>query len=323
MDFAYIWGDALAELARVRPDLRIANLETAVTTSDDAWPDKGIHYRMHPGNVRCLAAAGFDCCVLANNHVLDWGYSGLTETVDVLQSAGINTSGAGRDAADAAAPTVLTVPGKGRVIVFAYCMESSGVPPEWAAGWSRPGVSFLPDLSQHSLEAISRQVRAGKRARDLAVVSLHWGGNWGYAVSPEQRNFAHRLIDVAGVDLVHGHSSHHVKGVEVYRDHLILYGCGDFLNDYEGIGGHEEYRGDLALMYFPTLDIVSGRLLRLIMTPTQTRRFRVNRAPEKGVLWLMETLNREGKKFGTAVKRQPNDTFLLVQATDERWVPPR
>ena len=124
VDDAYIWGDALPELARIRPDLRIINLETAVTLSGDAEPGKGIHYRMHPANVGCLSAAAIDCCVLANNHVLDWGYSGLSETVDTLRRAGIATAGAGCDAAAAAAPAVLLAPGKGRVLVFACGMRS-------------------------------------------------------------------------------------------------------------------------------------------------------------------------------------------------------
>jgi poly-gamma-glutamate synthesis protein (capsule biosynthesis protein) len=83
VDFAYIWGDALATLERLRPDVRIVNLETAVTVADDAWPGKRIHYRMHPGNLPCLTAAKIDCCVLANNHVMDWGRGGLVETLDV------------------------------------------------------------------------------------------------------------------------------------------------------------------------------------------------------------------------------------------------
>ncbi|CAM3496131.1 Bacterial capsule synthesis protein PGA_cap [Halomonas lysinitropha] len=76
VDFAYAWGDALAWLERQAPDLRLINLETAVTTSDYAEP-KGIQYRMHPANLPVLAAAGVDACVLANNHVLDWGRRGL------------------------------------------------------------------------------------------------------------------------------------------------------------------------------------------------------------------------------------------------------
>ncbi len=311
-DFAYIWGDALAELERMRPDARIVNLETAVTAAEDAWPGKGIHYRMHPANVPCLAAARIDCCVLANNHVLDWGYSGLAETLETLRGAGIRTAGAGRDGAEAAAPAVLELPGKGRVLVFAFGTESSGVPRDWAAGKGRAGVNFLSDLSARTVDAIALQVRAAKRAGDIVVASIHWGGNWGYHIAQEQRAFAHQLIDAAGVDVVHGHSSHHPKGIEIYRDKLILYGCGDFLNDYEGIRGHESYRPDLALMYFPTLDAATGRLARFAMTPTQIRRFRVNRAPEDGARWLLETLNREGRQFGTRVERQPDNTFLLL-----------
>ena len=67
-----------------------------------------------------------------------------------------------------------------------------------------------------------------------------------------QSQLAHSLLDEAGVDVIHGHSSHHVKGIEVYKGKAILYGCGDFLTDYEGIQGYEEFRDDLVLMYFLT-----------------------------------------------------------------------
>lgn len=311
VDFRYIWGDALNELARVGPDVRIVNLETSVTRSEDAWPGKSIHYRTHPANVACLTAANIDCCALANNHVLDWGYQGLAETLSTLHEAGIGTAGAGRNDTEAAAPVIVDVRGKGRVVLFAFGMENSGVPGEWAAGANRPGVNFLKDLSASTAEAIARQVNAAKRPRDLVVVSLHWGGNWGFDISMEQRIFARRLID-AGVDVVHGHSSHHVKGVEIYRDRPVLYGCGDFLNDYEGIAGYEAYRGDLALMYFPTFDAATGRLIRFDLTPTRTRRLRVNRALDEDAEWLRDTLNREGRDFGTRVQIQPNGTFAVT-----------
>src|SRR3970282_521916 len=115
---AYIWGEALAILCEERPDARIANLETAVTTSLERAA-KGINYRMNPANAACLAAARIDCCVLANNHVLDWGAPGLEETLDTLHGAGIRTAGAGRSAAEAAAPAILDAPAGGRVLVFA------------------------------------------------------------------------------------------------------------------------------------------------------------------------------------------------------------
>ena len=311
VEFTYVWGDALAELERVRPNARIINLETAVTASEDARPDKGIHYRMHPANISCLTGANIDCCVLANNHVLDWGHRGLLETLDTLQGARIRIAGAGRDDTEAAAPALIELPRAGRILVFAFAMETSGVPADWAAAKGRPGVNFLIDLSARTIDAIARRVDAAKRRGDVVVASIHWGPNWGFAIPPEQRDFAHHLIDTAGVDVVHGHSSHHPKAIEIYHDRPVLYGCGDFLNDYEGISGYEAYRGDLALMYFPTFDAATGKLARFAMTATQIRHFRVNRAPEEGVRWLEKMLNREGRKFGTHVEHQPDNTFVL------------
>jgi Bacterial capsule synthesis protein PGA_cap len=88
VEFDYIWGDALAELDRAGVDLRIINLETSITSSEDYWRDKEIHYRMHPRNIDCITAARIDCCCLANNHVLDWGYDGLAETLRTLDAQG-------------------------------------------------------------------------------------------------------------------------------------------------------------------------------------------------------------------------------------------
>lgn len=293
----YVWGDALRELRRHRPHARIVNLETSITTSDEFWPGKGIHYRMHPANVAAIEAAGIDCCVLANNHVLDWGRSGLIETLRVLRERGIAATGAGRDDQEAAAPAALDTPA-GRVLVFAYGSPSSGVPRAWVADAGVPGVNVLHTMSDWMVGSIADAVRQHRRRGDVVVFSVHWGPNWGYEVPGDHRRFAHRLIDVAGVDVVHGHSSHHPMGIEVYRERPVFYGCGDFLNDYEGIGGHEEYRSDLSLMYFPTLDAGTGRLLSLRLVPMQVRRMRLGRASADDARWLRDTLNRESERFG-------------------------
>lgn len=312
VDFAYIWGDALDTLERLNPDIRLVNLETAVTVGGAPWPEKGIHYRMHPRNLPAISAADIQCCILANNHVLDWGYGGLAETLNSLRRAGIATTGAGNTMAQACAPAILDVPNKGRLIVLGLGHGSSGIPRGWAAQPERPGVCLLTDLSKRTAEKIAQRVGGLKQEGDVLLASIHWGGNWGYRVPDDQRRFAQALIDEAGVDLVHGHSSHHVKGIEVYRGRLILYGCGDFFNDYEGIGGYEEFRGDLSLMYFPTLDPASGRLTGLRMIPTQVKQFRVNHAAEKDVRWLRDRLDREGKRFGTRVEIAPDNSLRLL-----------
>ncbi|UCC75124.1 MAG: CapA family protein [Gemmatimonadota bacterium] len=311
VDYSYIWGDALAELDRVAPAVRIINLETSVTTSDGRWRRKQIHYRMHPANLACLTAAAIDCCVLANNHVLDWGTAGLAETLDTLQRAGIATAGAGRDLRAATTPAVLEAGADTRVLVFGFGTASSGIPEEWAARESRPGLNFLPDLSRRSVERVAESVQRVKREGDLVVASIHWGGNWGYEVVRAVREFAHALIDEAGADLIHGHSSHHPKGVEVYRDRPIIYGCGDLLNDYEGIAGYERFRSDLVLLYFPSLDPTDGRLVRFQMSPLRIRRFRLNRASKDDAEWLRAMLTREGEALGTRLEAGPDSTLTL------------
>ncbi|MBM3641868.1 MAG: CapA family protein, partial [Alphaproteobacteria bacterium] len=113
VDLSYIWGDALAELRDDAPDARIVNLETSVTRSETA-EHKAINYRVSPQNAECLRVAGIDCCSLANNHVLDWGPSGLIETLDTLARLGISATGAGCTIDEARRPAILDIPQKGR-----------------------------------------------------------------------------------------------------------------------------------------------------------------------------------------------------------------
>ncbi|UVE16928.1 CapA family protein [Pseudomonas sp. LS44] len=309
VDFAYVWGDALAELERRRPDVRLINLETAVSRHGRPAP-KGIHYRMSPENFTAIRAAGIDCCTLANNHVLDWGVTGLVDTLATLVSHGVRGAGAGRDRQAAEAPAVLPLLGGGRLLVFGLGAADSGIPADWAATDKRAGVARLADLSPHSLGPLAKRLRASKGPGDRLLVSIHWGGNWGFDIPAEQLRFAHALIDEAGVDLVHGHSSHHVKGIEVYRQRLILYGCGDLLNDYEGIEGYADFRGDLGLLYFATLE-PDGRLQALELVPTRLQRLRLCRADAEDRHWLQHNLARECARLGSRIQLGPDNAFTL------------
>jgi len=100
-------------------------------------------------------------------------------------------------------------------------------------------------------------------------LSRYIGAATGATTSPTSSALAHDLIRKAGVDLVHGHSSHHSKAIEVYRGKLILYGCGDLINDDEGIGGYEKFRfrHDLTLMYFARIRTGDGKLQGLDISP--------------------------------------------------------
>jgi poly-gamma-glutamate capsule biosynthesis protein CapA/YwtB (metallophosphatase superfamily) len=301
VDWSWPWGDAVQLLAETGCDARIINLETSITTSDDYARGKAVHYRMNPSNLPAVAAIGPDVCVLANNHVLDFGRRGLLETLDVLSGSELQTAGAGRSLREAQAPAVVPISRTGgRLLIFAFGSPSSGIPYGWAAAEDRPGVCLVNTLGGAAADELCRRVQEVRQPDDVVVVSAHWGSNWGYRVDSEQIEFAHRLID-GGVDLVHGHSSHHPRPMEVYRRKLILYGCGDFVDDYEGISGHQQYRDDLRLLYLPRLDPTTGELVELSMAPLHARQMRLHRASDDDARWLRKTLDKVSRRFGSRI----------------------
>ncbi|GAA3773882.1 CapA family protein [Streptomyces chiangmaiensis] len=308
--FSWPWGEALPILDAAGPDVRVINLETSVTRDGDFAPGKGVHYRMSPGNLPCLAAARPDVCALANNHVLDFGRRGLEETLDSLAGAALRTAGAGRDAVAAQRPAIVPLHTGGRVLVFSFGMASSGIPDDWAAAEDRAGVDFVREPSVAAAAAFAGRLRQMKRPGDIAVASVHWGANWGYDVSRAEIGFAHALVD-AGVDIVHGHSSHHPRPLEAYRGRLVLYGCGDLVDDYEGIGGYERYRDDLRLLFLVSVQQDSGRLAGVRMVPLQARRMRLEHASPEDTRWLRDVLDRCGREFGSRVDAESDGTLTL------------
>ncbi len=316
----WIWGDALDVMRRAGPSVRVMNLETSVTWSEERAPGKGIHYRMSPDNVACLRVAGVDVWALANNHVLDHGVPGLLETVDTLHESGLRVCGAGADRSAAWTPAVVDHPA-GRVRVLSVAHGSSGVPAGWAAGGSRPGVALLPDLGDRTAEDVAERLAGAAAPGDVLVVSVHWGSNWGFRVPAEQVRFAHRLVD-SGVDVIHGHSSHHPRPVEVYHDRPVLYGCGDLVDDYEGIRGCEGFRDDLRLLHMVRLD-AEGRLLTLTAVPFQARRLRLWLAGREDTDWLVDTLAEPCQGFGTTVGRQLDGTLAFARDGTSRGDPAR
>jgi poly-gamma-glutamate capsule biosynthesis protein CapA/YwtB (metallophosphatase superfamily) len=297
----YVWGDALAILAEEQPDVRIVNLETAVTASNTPEP-KGINYRMNPHNDAALTALNIDCCVLANNHVLDWGTAGLLETLETLKRLRLKSAGAGRNATEAAAPAILDCGCQTRLLVFAFATRSSGVPKSWSAEPHRPGVNLLTSLSDKEIDVIARQVSETKRPGDVAIASIHWGGNWGFDIPAEHVAFAHDLINEAKIDVVHGHSSHHAQAIEIFHQRPILYGC--------------EYRSDLAGMYFVEIEPGEESCLRhLSIMPMRISRFRLVRADREDAEFMFRILRQQSTIFGTQVRIEPDGRLQVIAAS--------
>lgn len=221
------WDDTLPLLAPA--DLRIANLECALSDRGSPWmPEhKAFHFRSDSKNVAVLTAARIDAVSLANNHALDFGEDALLDTLTILERAGIACAGAGIDAAHAMQAARLRHNGL-RVALLA-CTDNE---PTWAAGPRCPGVWYVPiDAGDRRARVLLRAVERERPDADIVIVALHWGSNWGRAPEPGQAAFARALID-AGADVIYGHSPHVFRGIGIYRGRPVLYGTGDFIDDY-------------------------------------------------------------------------------------------
>ncbi len=311
VDWRWPWGDVPTILEDLAPDVRLINLETTITADGEFADRKAIHYRMHPDNLAALTAIRPDVCALANNHILDFGRRGLADTLDALTSAGICGIGAGADLETAHRPAAVTCHGEHRMVIGSVATKSSGVPESWAAHRDTPGVWLIWDPSARAgADDVAAKVLAHKRTGDVAIVSVHWGSNWGYGVGLSEIQFAHRLID-AGIDIVHGHSSHHPRPIEIYRGRPILYGCGDVIDDYEGIGGHESYRPDLRLLYLISIDPGRVDLAALQIVPLRVRRMRLERVASTDAEWLRATIEHISRRFGTHVVAGTDDLLVV------------
>ena len=256
-----MWDDLLPHLAQA--DLRIVNLECALTSHSDKWArtEKIFHFRADPKAVRVLQAADIDACVLANNHILDFEERGLLDTLHVLSAAGIRYAGAGANAAQAAAPAMLEVQGTSpcSVALLSYTDNE----PAFAADASHPGTNYLEvALDKTTLTRVADSIaQARERGADLVVFSNHWGGNFVERPSREFRDFARRVIEL-GADLYYGHSAHICQGIEIHEGKPILYDTGNFIDDY---AVHPQLRNDRSCLFKVMFE--RGRLSRIELLP--------------------------------------------------------
>jgi len=305
VEHKYVWGDVLQDIKSA--DVRIINLETSVTTHPIKFPDKAFNYRMHPDNLKCLKEANIEYCSLANNHILDYSVQGLYDTLSSVSKWGISWAGAGKDIKEAVKPAVFT--SKGKKIA---CFSMSDHYNYWAAGTNKPGINYF-DADTFKKEDIDRIREAVKdiRARenpDIVVWSFHWGSNYCWHPSTQKQNFAHRLIDDCEVDVIHGHSSHHVQGIEVYHGKPIIYGCGDFVDDY---AVDPEYRNDLSFAYFIDWNSQNKTVESIELVPTKIKCCQVTKATNSDRDWLFRTMRSLCKPFRTDIGILPNGNFKV------------
>jgi poly-gamma-glutamate synthesis protein (capsule biosynthesis protein) len=244
------------------------NLETTITGSEDLWVGKEFNFKLDPRHAEAalttlpVADRAVRVASLANNHALDFGFAGLDETIATLDALDVRHVGAGGHIEAARAPTVVTTRSGVRVGFLAASSHCSCPEGSWDATESTPGIwQFAPD-SWSELVAGAEELRTEV---DWLVVSLHWGPNYSEDWPIDWMQTLARELSAAGVDVIHGHSSHHVLPVEQWKNTLVLNGTGDFLDDYAPV---EHSRNDLSFLArvhlqpseIPELEVVPLRL---------------------------------------------------------------
>jgi poly-gamma-glutamate capsule biosynthesis protein CapA/YwtB (metallophosphatase superfamily) len=308
------WGSTLPLFAA--GDLNLVNLETSATTHSVKWPNKVFNYRMHPANIVALKEARVDYASLANNHTLDFCEEGLLETVRTLKSAGIAFAGAGETADEARRPAVLKLPRDSSSSVQQHeihVYSASDHPRDWNID-----CFHLIDYSASTRERLKIMLNPPGLAKPaLKIFSVHWGPNYDWTPNRSIQSLAHFLVDECGVNIIHGHSSHHVQGVEKYNGALIIYGCGDFVDDY---AVDEEYRNNMSAMWSviveerPSDRESSLKLKRLDIYPTAIRSFQAL-ILEPGVRdhdWVTNKIRTLSSRFGTRMQTEPAGDGQLV-----------
>ncbi len=198
-------------------DICMVNLENPITTSSKRVA-KEFNFKMHPKYLRVLLASGIDVVSLANNHTYDYGPEGLLETIRLLDSVGIRHVGAGENLEEARKPAIFEIKGI-RVAFLGYFGRGS-----YAASASKPGVAPRVDaFVKDDIQKLKQKERV-----DYIVVAFHWGKEKALYPDDWQVNLAHLAVET-GADLVVGHHSHVLQGIERYKGGVVAYSLGNFL----------------------------------------------------------------------------------------------
>ncbi len=228
-------------------DFTFGNLEGSTADSGAPWSIKETNWKADARQVEALAAAGFDAVTVANNHMLDFGYPALLETLGHLDRLGIKHTGGGRNFAEAHQPAIVEKDGC-RVALLGY---TSVFIPEWAAGKDHPGLAVMrartsyeapsrvfevpgtppivrTRLHEEDREQLDGRREGGARAGRYRGLRLPLGVSRGFLkIAEYQSELGRHAIDV-GADIVFGHHPHVIQGIEVYRGKAIFYSLGNF-----------------------------------------------------------------------------------------------
>ncbi|MFI5527367.1 CapA family protein [Kitasatospora sp. NPDC051853] len=202
-------------------DLSVLNLETAITERG-APEAKTYTFRTPARSLKVLQDSGVDVVSLANNHAVDFGQPGLTDTLAAKASSPIPVVGFGKDATEAFAPYVAEIKGV-KVAVLAASQVDEETNRKWRAGAGKAGIASALDET-----ALLKAVTQAKAQAPVVLVYLHWGEEGKACPTAAQSSVAKKL-SAAGATAVVGTHAHTMLGSGMLGSTYVAYGFGNFL----------------------------------------------------------------------------------------------
>lgn len=213
-----------------KSDIVIGNLECPlVDKGTPVLKRRDLIFKGDVKNSAALRRAGYNVLNIANNHVMDYGRDGLTNTIRALKDSSIKTVGAGKDSEEANKPLYINKNGI-KIGILGYNM----FPPEgFIYSDSKPDTARLDE------KLMKENIKNARSKCDFLIVTFHWGKEYSFYPSDFQKEIAHAAVD-SGCDIIIGHHPHVLQGTEKYKDKLIFYSLGNFIFDKQIPRGTDE-----------------------------------------------------------------------------------
>ncbi|MGW5350172.1 CapA family protein [Streptomyces sp. NPDC004031] len=272
-------------------DFSMVNLETAITTRGTPQPKK-FHFRTSPDALGALQRSGIDAVTMANNHAVDYGPQGLTDSLAAQRDSPIPVVGIGPDDTAAYRPYVTTVNGV-RLAVVAASQVQDYTNQVFRAGPGRPGIASALDRPK-----LLAAVRDARKQADVVVVYLHWGTEGQNCPGPEQKSIAADL-SAAGATAVVGTHAHVMLGSGMLGPTYVAYGFGNFLWYGSSPYPHSDQTG------VTTLTVTGGKVAKAVFTPALVDGHGVPE-PQTGAAGRTITDRYEGLRGCTGLKAPPS-----------------
>lgn len=234
-------------------DIVVINLEDPLTNSTNNLKTV-VPVKADPKDVQVLKNDNINVACLANNHIMDYGESGLNDTLNTLKSYNITTLGAGENLQQASKPAYFVV--DNRTIAILNFFDTTTFQ-EFSKSELPPATENSSGFAPAEWNIIKQSLDGAKNHADIVIVVFHYGNEYSTVPNQYQENISRKCID-EGADMVVGSHPHVLQRVESYNGKLIFYSLGNCVFDQSNPSPKEsmvvklqDLNGNLTAIIYP------------------------------------------------------------------------